>query len=748
NSDRSMSDFWGPADVRSEPFFVIATEGNLRGTIALGTMNPPLQKRREILAMHLGGLALAARSGLQTSSGDLLLNNDVEDVSIDVTVRSESPVSSNGKAAAPVALPAGEASVFIRDREGRIPGTTRSLQLPLTLQQTELDFNLPGSDLAERGPILQATTLFRGNQFMQPFLLRASGGIKIAFDPYQYGPPQVTLSGPSRKRASVMFILDCSSSMSEMTDVEAPGDQRQMPRMEVAKSVLANLLEQLADRGDARVGVRFYGHRVGWNLRKPEELLRQSEYANKIPDDLVPSEDVELVLPLGRFDDVTLPRVLTPLKSVKPWGETPLYLSIINALADFTGDDANTERSIVVVTDGVNYQFNSRSPKGRADLLAALGNRNDVKIHIVGFGIPSGQRAQATREFDELATRTGGSYVLAENAASLVRALESLLGPSYYTVSDAASREIGQAQVGTSITIIPAPEHAQYYTVALDKLSDRIELAGGESAELAISRNQKQIEAVPYTKGDPKFTPLVESVAPRSTGLMIGAHRPIWMAEGVRFPVSIQHENHQFTPRPGEFWIEVTPVAEDRRPLPKYLFYDLNYEPGTSAPVLSWTAENWPEGAKQAQLQVFVKQRATPPISAVRLDELTKGSEISSQRTVEGIAGMQYRVIVRPASGSSPLQVGVVERLTADSATLGSAKFEIAPTPRRVVRRFDAENRLATHMFELSGIDLASYELRITRRSDVVANAMTLSEPAVISVSDSNNILRLPTASR
>ena len=117
-----------------------------------------------------------------------------------------------------------------------------------------------------------------------------------------------------------------------------------IPRIEAAKIALKQMLSGLADEGDARVGVIFYGHRVGWNLKKPDEVLRQSDYARPIPDDLRPSEDVEMVLPLGRFDQVVAGGVFDLMKTLKPWGETPLYLSLVDAIGEFAHDEPGTEK--------------------------------------------------------------------------------------------------------------------------------------------------------------------------------------------------------------------------------------------------------------------------------------------------------------------------------------------------------------------------------------------------------------------
>ena len=223
---------------------------------------------------------------------------------------------------------------------------------------------MPTAALIGRGPQLEAVVLLRTNAFAAPFLLRATGGARIDFKPYNYGPPTVTLAGRSRKRASIIFILDCSNSMSELTDMEGPGGVQRIPRLEAAKIALHDMLSQLAAEGDARVGVMFYGHRVGWNLKKPDQMLRQTDYARPIPDDLRPERRRrDRCCRLGRFDSVVAGGVFDLMKTLKPWGETPLYLSVIQAIGQFSTDEPGTEKSIVVITDGVNYQFNSPNPE-------------------------------------------------------------------------------------------------------------------------------------------------------------------------------------------------------------------------------------------------------------------------------------------------------------------------------------------------------------------------------------------------
>src|SRR5690606_25266612 len=149
---------------------------------------------------------------------------------------------------------------------------------------------------------------------------------------------------------------DCSSSMQEPMQLEEPSSSGR--RFDAARLALVNLLDQLAQQENARVGVIFYGHRVGWNPRQLDQVLRQVRYKNPIPSEQRPYDDVETALPLGRFDGSVAGPLFELMETLAPWGETPLYLAMIEAARQFTAGDAAYSQSIVVITDGVNNQFN------------------------------------------------------------------------------------------------------------------------------------------------------------------------------------------------------------------------------------------------------------------------------------------------------------------------------------------------------------------------------------------------------
>ena len=740
---RALDDFWGPAKPAESPWFVAAATDSLKGVQAIGEAEPAVLSESNRLSKMLESRRQGAAAGLDTVASDVLLIDESEDVKIKLAVQPGPEDALHG-------LPTGQAVVFIRDAHGRIPGTSRSLDLPLAdvvNGRVPIELTVPGTALAGRGPMLEAVALVRGNRFSTNFLLRPTGGVKVEVEPYHYGLPQITLGGRSRRRASIMFILDCSNSMSEPTEMEGPEGDQKIPRLDAAKIALRQMLASLAEEGDARVGLIVYGHRVGWNLKKPEEILRQTDYARPIPDDLRPSEDVELVLPLGRFDQVVAGGVFDLMKTVKPWGETPLYLSLVDAIGDFAHDEPGTEKSIVVITDGLNYQFNSPNPKTRESVITAMGDHK-IPIDIVGFGISDTEAAAAAKEFTALAEQTGGSYAPVSSGTALVHSLQSLLGPKGYEVTNSSGAEIGQAAVGTSVTVRPKPAGLKTYSVTLPPLSTDVALSGGERAELTISADGRSIQSVGYQHGQPIFAPLIAGDRGQPTEWLLGVHRPIRTAEGASFPISVQRADHQFAPRMAEAWVEITPAADDPHTvLPTYIFYDANWEPGMPAPVLKLLAENWPVVAKQAEVRAWLKQERTPPDWIVKLGDIVNRVPTSgSGASLSGLSGVTYQVRAqRGENPGDPYRVAVIERFADDSAGPGSLKVEIYPQPTRILHRFDPQNHLATDTFDLDEADdkmMATYELRFTRSESVKRNALQLADPIVRGVSETGDLIR------
>ena len=127
--------------------------------------------------------------------------------------------------------------------------------------------------------------MFRGNEFSAP-AVRGGGGALVRHVPTAVDTAKITVFGDRPQQASVMFILDCSASMNEMIRVEA-ATKDQIPRMDFAKAALKELLGELAQGGRTRVGVRFFGHRVGWTKTSPVKILKQPGYTGELPDNVI-----------------------------------------------------------------------------------------------------------------------------------------------------------------------------------------------------------------------------------------------------------------------------------------------------------------------------------------------------------------------------------------------------------------------------------------------------------------------------
>lgn len=763
---RTLDDFWGsggdkPGSIeRARPFFDTAASDHLAAARELLPPSAAVDRQFEALRRLLNlrrlaasrGAVAAAETGLPDGAGDkvtLTLNLQPGDDATPAPQASTPPranppanpgvnapalvapnaVAAPAPAPAPIAntgptdapFPPAEGTAFVRNAETITPLEREPFRTPLAAGGEKLD--LSGSVPESYGSALQAVAMVRGNEYAVPFMRPGLGGVIVDYEPKLPDTATVTLFGDRPQQSSVVFILDCSSSMGADMPVELI-DARRLPRLEIAKSALESLLDQLAIKGDTRVGVRFFGHRAGWAKEQLSKMLTQNDYAGAIPDDVSPSSDVELVLPLGRFSSIEAGLVTSRLKSVKPWGQSPLFLSLQEALKDFDADKGDTDKSIVVITDGANYQFTpagggTAAPAHRTinDVTASWQGKN-VPIYILGFGTAAsaGNQADAAaeREFTELARRTNGRYFPIANGRDLLTTLRERLGLGSYEV-DATTAGAGPGQsatkLNTPVTITGLRKQPADYTVRFEAASRKVLLEGGEGLQLYASRGG-DISARAYDQGLPVEDVLVNEVDPLR--LTVRAHRPKREGTGVQFPISVQDSAGYFTKRPTEMWIEITPTPKNNaakngadvadRP-PTYIFYDRNYTTGTPVPVETWTADRWPAGITQAKVQVWCKYSPTVPGATVPLREITEDrAKYLTGVPVPILDGAVFRVqLPERIENDVPYEIRIIEEHGTASPGVGALKTlletEKLLLPKRVVRRFDAKNRVAIHSY-------------------------------------------------
>ncbi len=92
-------------------------------------------------------------------------------------------------------------------------------------------------------------------------------------------------------------------------------------KLDAAKLALEKILGQWRNHDDL-ISVMLYGHRVA--VGTPQQgTLFQTRYYAKFPfsQSLQAFEDVETILPLGRFTDAEMSMVMNRLEQVIPWAK-------------------------------------------------------------------------------------------------------------------------------------------------------------------------------------------------------------------------------------------------------------------------------------------------------------------------------------------------------------------------------------------------------------------------------------------
>ena len=659
-------------------------------------------------------------------------------------------------------LPAGIATLFLRDANGqRIAVTPVSESVPLqngspssslavplrTGNEVKVDLTTQRSDRVAGNIDLLA--FYRGLEFVAPVTVRTTSGNQVVFSPRAYDRARVTLFGDAKQQSSIVFILDCSASMGDPVPSESQFSEPKS-KLDVAKSMLSSLLNELGRGESARVGVRFFGHRLGWSTTSPLKLLSSPTAALPADQTRTPSTDVEEILPLGRFDSTEAAKVDRRMDEVIPWGQSPLHLAILESMQDFVDDDREADQGIVVITDGVNYQFTpanqvavDAAPTGLETLLRRLEG-SSVPINILGFGVAPAERSVAAEAFNAIAEATGGRYQTVENGRDLLEVLQSRLGLGRYRVSTIIendnplrlqNEESHPLNRTVSVPLTPsrpAPANLSFQASQAD-----VAFFGGEWLQLRLNGNR--IESIPYVVDSSVTEELVLGRFGEDANHVVRVHRPRPIDEAVEFTVSMQSIDGVQTRRPAEVWVEVTPVGEG---MPSYHFYDAHFQPDTPVPVLVWRAENWPQDIRQARVRFWTKPVATPATFEIDLASLLAENRLDGEIPVTGFPGVRFRYEIQDdgmETGGS-LGIRISEFHQPGSAGVGSLKSDIRSVVpvSQVIRYFDHENQIATHTFRFDPslrdqvLSQPNVRLVFTSKSDIDSESWQMRNDAVL----------------
>ncbi len=580
---RALTEVAGPATEGARPLSEIVAADCLQFAEEMGPLEPT-QKARFLDALER--LRDFGRSGLVTTVDQLLLPDEQSATNIRLQAGAEFPDDES----APLELipgPVGTAAVFVRNEE-RVLQQGEGASLPLDSEQTRTLSAVPGD-----GRLLTAVAFFRGHRFVSQYLPATLGGAVVEVRPSASDETTVTLFGRRKQRASIVLMLDCSQSMEQQIPGET-GNDGSRSRMEIAKSTLLEILNELGRAGDARVGLFLFGHRRGWDREQPGVLRTQSNYQGDIPDNLQPAEDVEEVLELGRFNGDLADQVAKRLESVKPWGQTPLYLGLVKAIESFDRDDPDSEKSIVIITDGRNYQFTpSVNPLGvfvaqtpQSAVLQRLDGRR-IRIHIVSLALQDANDvAAAAAELDDLAKQTRGRHVSVSSASELVREVREAIGPGEYTLVNEQGRPAARTTSNSQgsedavstildrpLWLTPSPRAAAMFRLQLDQIDEALEVWPGAAIELGIGADGQSLRTIPFDKGQAAFA----RIGPQQSHT-VRVHTPVRRDGHVSLRVSLQDDTRLTTSPPEFLWLRIAPLRSDGAPLePIYTMYDAYY---------------------------------------------------------------------------------------------------------------------------------------------------------------------------
>ncbi len=180
----------------------------------------------------------------------------------------------------------------------------------------------------------------------------------------------------------VTFILDSSGSMLGVAGGKS--------KIEAAKEVMAKVVPGLAP--EVRVGLVAYGHR-----RKGD------------------CSDIEVLIPSGSEDRTAL---LGQVNGLQPMGKTPISRAVGSVVEQLKTKE--NETTIVLVSDGI--ETCAAEPCKVVRDLKATGIK--FVMHVVGFGV----KGKGVEQLGCLAESGGGRYLAANDADSLLDALNTVVG--------------------------------------------------------------------------------------------------------------------------------------------------------------------------------------------------------------------------------------------------------------------------------------------------------------------------------
>lgn len=625
------------------------------------------------------------------------------------------------------------------------------------------------SEVAAEAGDLQLVGLYRAHRVEFPLAMPLPPDVtrEIAWEPVKVGPPRLIVEGQDGDPGAIAFVLDCSASMRKRGEPN---------RMDPARNALMKILTDLASQSKKyRVSLWLYGHRC--NNGATGERLWNDQW-EKVPG-LLPCDDVQQVIRPVDLDQTSLKAFSSLLYAkdsarydkVRAFGLTPLHLAMIRVVRDELSNpdqiNATAPRRMVVITDGNNNVEPNPGAKWtptkrwtEQEVRQALtesqrGYQYPVQVDMIACDVPDMAALEAL-----LQEPVNGRVLPVRNVNLLTANLKQALG--LYNVEIQPAGGDPQPIVVDEEQRLPMPRGREKYTALLPELPNagqaQFAVEGGERLVLRLIQDdrryllvhrrydfQGEVYKFPAVEGRPQASPPDRDFDPEK--FAVSVRRPYRAGEDVPFEISIQNgDSTRFSPRPVERWIEITPrnsnATGSEATSEPYIFYDPNYLPGQSAPVLKCLASKWPASADQADIWLFFKMHATGATRGLRIGEVKRlGEQPDDQLALRLKSGetVRFAVDVTPApSQADAWNVVVKEIHEPEDHNLGSVKVALSPAASRSSRRYFAALGQVEHTFVVEGVsraELNNFDLYITSRDELMANAAIAAEPLTVTVS-------------
>jgi len=305
------------------------------------------------------------------------------------------------------------------------------------------------------------------------------------------------------------------------------------------------------------------------------------------PEALKPYEDIETILPLGRFDNIAAAKVAQRLEKVKPGAKPHYTFRSRRALLEFqrrrpglTAIDCRHHRRR-------HYQFNPRPISQTAqDVLSADAVRRILAAHCRLWH--SGREAQEARtRIRQVGRRDRRTLRLGHRGCCAAETLE--------TFCNAGHTPSCRRPVRRTRPLLAPPSDLSWerdcapgFAVAIDSLSQPIELSGGEAVELFVSQDEHSMISAALTPALPFLGHWSMAHRRDPDGVALGGPSAAPRGDHVTFDLSLQHAQQQFVRRPAKSGLK-SPLffpAIVRRKSKVRRLYDPDFVSPTPVPVL------------------------------------------------------------------------------------------------------------------------------------------------------------------